>query len=156
MEHLYRNEHRTDFLIRPFEPADEQAVVVLGEAAGMGILKGFEHTAVAQDASGETVLGFCRIRIFDGIAYVNPLVIADQARGMGIGSALMLHCADLYGELRLVARGYAVPFYRSLGCTLAQWDDIAPEVAQDCPACPDAAVCRPQPMKLTRPDIHRP
>ncbi len=136
------------FDIIPFAPEYETTLKALGEDAGMGTLEGFERTAIARSAGGNEVLGFCRIRVFDDVAYVNPLVTAPQARGMGVGRALMLHCADLYGELRLVARGYAVPFYRSIGCTDAAWQDIAPEMAGDCPACPDAATCNPQPMKL--------
>lgn len=134
-----------NYTIEPARSGDESELVALGEAAGMGVLKGFETTLVARLADGH-IGGFCRIRIFDGIAYVNPIVTSEHARGMGLGAALMNAAHEAYGELRFVARGYAIPFYQSIGCTEAPWGSICAEVAADCSECPDFETCKPLPM----------
>lgn len=130
--------------IRPATPEDESQLIALGQQADMGTLEGFETTLVA--CIENNPVGFCRLRIFDEIAYVNPIVVAQRVRNMGIGNALMRVANTQYGELRLVARGYAVPFYRSLGCREIPWDYICDEVADDCSKCPDFDECTPQPM----------
>jgi GNAT superfamily N-acetyltransferase len=135
--------------IRPFRPSDEPRLVELGQHEDMGTLVGFDTTLVAEgtgDGAAGTILGFCRLRILDGIAYVNPVVTDPAYRRRGVGEALMNAACEEYGELRFVARGYAVPFYRGLGCTDVDWSAIAPEVASDCDGCTLFGTCHPQPM----------
>ena len=141
-----------NYTIEPAQSGDEPELVALGEAAGMGVLKGFETTLVARLADGR-IGGFCRIRIFDGIAYINPIVTSEHARGMGLGAALMNAAHETYGELRFVARGYAIPFYQSLDCTEAPWGSICAEVAADCNECPDFETCKPLPMVMRAPHM---
>ena len=131
--------------IRPFQPQDQTALVALGQAEDMGTLDGFETTLVAEDRNGR-VAGFCRVRIFDGQAYVNPLVTAPEFRHQGIGAKLMHAAGTHWGELRFVARGYAVPFYRSIGSVDAPWSSICEDVASDCDGCTLYPTCHPQPM----------
>ncbi len=137
--------------ITPAQPDDEPELVNLGERAGMGTLKGFDTTLVARFEDG-SLAGFCRLRIFDGIAYVNPIVTSEDARGTGVGTALMKAARDKYGELRFVARGYAVPFYRQLGCVEIPWDMICHEVASDCDGCDEFEACKPLPMMMPAKD----
>ena len=133
--------------IREALPRDEPALVAMGERAGMGTLFGFGSTLVACQEDG-TPVGFCRIRTFDGIPYVNPIVTDERARGMGVGAALMKRANERFGELRFVARGYAIPFYRSLGCKEIPWQLLCPEVAGDCDTCGDFECCKPLPMMM--------
>lgn len=132
--------------IRMSTPADYPAIIRMGEAADMGTLDGFEDTLVATHLSGG-IAAFCRLRIYDGIAHINPIVVDESLRGHGVGAALMKAARERYGELRFVARGYAVGFYKFIGCTPVEWDEIAPEVASDCDDCEKRDECQPRPMK---------
>lgn len=133
--------------IRLANPADYPAIVRMGEAADMGTLSGFEDTLVATDAN-DAIVAFCRLRIYDGIAHVNPIVVDESLRGHGVGAALMQEARKRYGELRFVARGSAVGFYKFIGCTPVAWEEIAPEVAHDCDDCDEYETCHPMPMKF--------
>ena len=132
--------------IRMSTPADYPDIIRMGEAADMGTLDGFEDTLVATRLSGG-IAAFCRLRIYSGIAHVNPIVVDESLRGHGVGAALMKAARERYGELRFVARGYAVGFYKFIGCTPVEWDEIAPEVASDCDECEKRDECQPLPMK---------
>lgn len=120
-------------------------MVALGLVEDMGTLEGFETTLVARSDQGE-MAGFCRVRIYQGVAHVNPLVTAPAFRKMGVGRLLMEAACKRYGELRFVARGYAVGFYERIGSVNIGWEQIAPEVASDCDDCSLYPGCHPQPM----------
>lgn len=134
-------------VIRPARKGDEARIVALGREAGMGTLDGFDETLVAC-LDGRAIAGFCRIRTIDGIAYVNPVVVDESMRRKGIGAALMEAACSIHGELRFVARGNAVAFYRSLECGEIPWSDIHREIARDCDDCADFDSCRPLPMRM--------
>ncbi len=133
--------------IRLAAPADYPVIIHMGETADMGTLSGFEDTLVATDANG-AIVAFCRLRIYEGIAHVNPIVVDESLRGHGVGAALMGAARERYGELRFVARGSAVGFYKFIGCTPVPWEEIAPEVAHDCDDCDEYETCHPLPMKF--------
>ena len=132
--------------IRPAVPTDYPTIVRMGETADMGTLSGFEDTLVATSADN-AIVAFCRLRIYNGIAHVNPIVVDESLRSHGVGAALMTAARERYGELRFVARGSAVGFYKFIGCTPVAWEDIAPEVASDCDGCDEYEDCHPLPMK---------
>lgn len=134
-------------VIRLALPRDEERIIALGQQAGMGTLSGFGETLVACLSNG-TIAGFCRIRTIEGVAYVNPIVIDATLRGCGIGTTLMHAACTIHKELRFVARGYAVPFYRSLACEEIPWSSIHRTIACDCDECADFASCRPVPMRM--------
>lgn len=137
--------------IAPSTAEDEPLMQALAAAEHMGELTGFETTLVAWDTrtSPHTLAGFCRIKIYHGDAYVNPLVTAPAYRKQGVGSALMRAVSDCWGEVSFVARGYAVPFYESIGSQRIDWDCICPEVASDCDDCSMLAGCNPTPMRYS-------
>ncbi len=135
--------------IRLAEPADYPAIVAMGQAADMGTLEGFENTLVATDSAG-TIMAFCRLRIYDGIAHVNPIVVDESLRGHGVGAALMREARERYGELRFVARGSAVGFYTFIGCMPIEWSEVAHDVAADCDECDQVQQCAPVPMKFPK------
>lgn len=132
--------------IRLATPFDYPAIIRIGEAADMGLLKGFDNTFVATNDDNE-VVAFCRVRIYRDIAYVNPIVVDKTLRNHGVGAALMKAAKERYGELRFVARGSATGFYSLIGCTPIAWDEIAHEVASDCEDCEKRKACHPLPMK---------
>ena len=134
------------YVLRDIRDSDIEDVRALASKEDMELSDDFSQTFVANDASG--LAGFCRIRTFGGIAYVNPIVIAQRARGTGLGRRLMEEAVHRHGEVRFVARGKAVPFYESIGCVDLPWQDIVDEVAIDCRECSRAEACQPQPMML--------
>ena len=85
----------------------------------------------------------------NGIAYVNPIVVYPTWRGYNVGRALMDDAHALAGELRLIARGTSVGFYRKLGFVDMPWEDVDLEAAEeDCDNCPYRESCGPVPMRL--------
>lgn len=129
-----------------------RSIASLALQAGMGELsnRGVSFVAVEDHPEApdcdKSVLGFVRVVRSAGHDYVCPIVVDDQARGRGVGLALMELAHERFGTLRFVARGSAVPFYESLGCRETSWADIASDISSDCLDCPDKAGCAPQPM----------
>ena len=146
------NQHQPSpsWTIRQSTPQDEPEMIRLAALEHMEGLEGFDTSLVAHAPDGR-VAGFCRVRIFDGVAHVNPLVTAGEFRRQGLGAALMHEAFLTWGELRFVARGYAVDFYRGIGSVPAKWTDIAPSVACDCDGCEMLPGCNPLPM-IYRPE----
>lgn len=137
--------HEIYFAVEDATKEDEDVMVALGLAEEMGTLEGFETTLVARSGKGE-LAGFCRVKTYQGISHVNPLITAPAFRNMGVGRLLMEAASRRYGELRFVARGCAAPFYRRIGSVEVGWEQIAPEVATDCDGCSLYLGCHPQPM----------
>lgn len=132
--------------VRPADPGDASFIARLAAEAAMGELSDRGCVYVAERA-GES-MGFIRLLEDSGTWYVNPVVVDAAHRREGIGEALMGFARDRVGELRFVARGYAVPFYEALGCETLPWEAIAPIVADDCDGCEMLPDCHPQPMRM--------
>lgn len=130
-------------VIREAKEQDEPAIERLAAEAGMSLTPRGRSFAAEQ---GENIVGFIRIVQGSGRTYVNPVVVDPRARRQGIGRALMEFARNRYGTLHFVARGHAVAFYQSLGCTKVSWSCITPEVGEDCDACPNVETCKPVPM----------
>lgn len=133
------------YRIRTADERDARAIAALAEQAGMGELSTIDGSLVAEDNG--RILGFIRISIIGGIAYVNPVVVSPDAQRSGIGQALMEAARSKHGELRFVARGGALPFYEAMECEKLDWSDIAETIASDCPTCGDLESCNPVPMR---------
>jgi predicted N-acetyltransferase YhbS len=133
--------------LRALKSEDVDRVLSLGEEAQMGILKNLDAVTVAVNEQDE-VLGFLRITSIDGICYVNPVVVAPQWQGRGIGRNLMLNALEKYDELRFVSRSSCIDFYVKLHCETIPWDMISPQIAQDCEDC--ELMCSPQPMRFLK------
>ena len=134
------------FRIRPAALEDAARIAALADEADMGELSDRGVTWVAE--RDHRILGFIRLLEDAGQWYVNTVVVDSSHRREGLGAALMHFARQRYGELRFVARGYAVPFYEALGCENVPWECIAPLVADDCDGCSMLATCHPQPMRL--------
>ncbi len=130
--------------IRPARSDDEPTLTQMACSEDMEGLRGFDDTLVAEDDYG--IAGFCRVRTYRGEHYVNPIITAPRVRGCHVGVALMRASLAAHGRLKFVARGYAVPFYKALGCAPTTWRTIAPEIAEDCATCAHAGTCHPLPM----------
>jgi len=119
------------------------------QGEGMDLLPGPERVRVAVNADDAPV-GFCRLADdADGIAYVNPIVVYQTWRKVGVGRALIEDARERAGELRLISRGSATGFYRALGFQEMPWEwaDMA-AASEDCDGCPYRETCDPVPMRL--------
>ena len=137
------------FTIRDAREGDMPLVNSYAAMEGMDMIPSPERVRVAVDGD-DLVVGFCRLQDdTDGIAYVNPIVVYNLWRGQGVGRALIEDAHASAGELRLIARGGSVGFYRRLGFVDMSWE-IADQAAasEDCDGCPFREQCNPQPMRL--------
>lgn len=137
------------FTIRDAREADMPLICSYAAEAGMDVIPGPERVRVAVNADDE-VVGFCRLQDdANGIAYVNPIVTYSAWRGHGVGRALIQDAQAIAGELRLIARGTSVGFYRKLGFKRMLWSQVDLQAAsEDCGNCPYRAECGPVPMRL--------
>ena len=137
------------FTIRDARDGDMALIDAYAAAEGMDRIPGPGRVRVAVNAD-DAVVGFCRLQDdANGIAYVNPIVTCPSWRGHGVGRALIDDARVRAGELRLIARGTSVGFYRKLGFARMLWSQVDLEAAsEDCDACPYRAECGPVPMKL--------
>ena len=133
-------------ILRAATPDDAAAIAALAAEASVGALSDRGRSFVAERHG--TVAGFIRLVEAEGCWYVNPVVVAAEHRRTGLGALLMHFAHERFGELRFVARGYAVPFYEALGCEKIGWDAIAPIIATDCDGCEAAPTCRATPMRM--------
>ena len=135
------------FTLRAAVEADRPYLDAYCYAEGMDNLPSMEGVTVAVNADDEPV-GLIRIAVgANGAAHVNPVVTYEAWRGFGVGRALMEAARAEHGELRLVARGASVPFYRALGLVDCGWEAIDLSVTENCEGCDLTEECHPQPMR---------
>ncbi len=91
-------------------------------------------------------MGFGRIAYAEGMAYLRPIVTAPEHRRRGIGGQLLRALLTGRDELRIVARGDAVRFYRRVGFAPTDWESVDGSFRKECDECPDLADCKPVPM----------
>ena len=134
-------------ILRAATPDDAAAIAALAAEASVGALSDRGRSFVAERHG--TVAGVIRLVEAEGCWYVNPVVVAAEHHRTGLGALLMHFAHERFGELRFVARGYAVPFYEALGCEKIGWDAIAPIIAADCDGCEAVPTCRATPMRMS-------
>ena len=134
------------FSIREAREEDLPYVNSYAYNEGMDAIPGLELLWVAVN-DDDVPVGFIRLSNIDGdVAYINPIVTLASWRGFGVGKALVEFAHGLYPELRLVSRGTSHAFYEALGYRDCAWEDIVPEVANECDGCPMYDECGPRPM----------
>ncbi len=137
----------TLFTLRPARDEDRAFLDAYCYAEGMDYLPNLENVTVAAN-SGDEAVGFIRIAIgANGIAHVNPVVVHPSWRGYHVGETLMEHAQQIYGELRLVARGSSKGFYEKLGFEACPWEEVDLSVTENCDVCTLVDECQPCPMK---------
>ena len=131
------------FTLRPAREGDWELINYYAYREGMDAIPSLENITVAANGDDDCV-GFCRLAFSEaGIAHVNPVVINEQWRGYGVGRALIDDARAHHNEIRLVARGKSIEFYRVLGFTEIPWDDIAPGVTEEELLCVAASLEKP-------------
>ncbi len=134
------------FSIRPAEEADAPTLDAYAALEGMPPLGGVEHVYVAVSEEAGDIVGFIRLACDEGKWHVNPVVTYSTWRGYGVGRGLIEFAENLYGSLRLVARGNSAEFYRKIGFEEASWDCIGETIASECLYCDMSEECGPIPF----------
>ena len=138
------------FTLRPAAEGDWPLIDYYANCEGMDKIPSLDDVTVAANAD-DACVGFLRLAFSEaGIAHINPVVVNADWRGYGVGRALVDDARARYGELRLVARGGSIPFYRALGFAEIPWENIAPGVTEECDGCPLYDECGPLPMGWKR------
>ena len=138
--------------LRQYKEQHKDAVDALYQQADMGEPSSYEGILLAFDSDAEDPekpIGLVRVAVSDGVAYVNPIVVDEEARGLGIGRVLMEHVQELHPDVRLVSRGPAIPFYRALGFDECDWESVDTRFTDDCDSCDVRESCQPLPMRWT-------
>ena len=134
------------FTLRPAREGDWELINYYAYNEGMDNIPSLDNVTIAANGDDECV-GFLRLAFSEeGIAHINPVVTYAAWRGFGVGRALVEDACARCGEIRLVARGKSIGFYRTLGFTEIPWEDIAPGVTEECDGCPLIDECGPLPM----------
>lgn len=137
------------FTLRDARESDWELINYYAYCEGMDNIPSLENVRVAVNAD-DTCVGFCRLNFADDICYINPVVINRTWRGYGVGRALVEEVCARFNEIRLVARGASIAFYRALGFVETPWNTIAPGVTEECDGCPMIEECNPLPMVWKR------
>jgi N-acetylglutamate synthase-like GNAT family acetyltransferase len=134
--------------IRNGRPSDEPALVRL--LASEQMATDVDPTEFVLAEANGRLLGAVRLAwIKKGDAFLRPIVVAEGARGRGLGRALLERLFGICSSITVIARSDAVPFYRRLGFTDMDWSLLPGEYRDECACCDDLAQCRPMSMKWT-------
>jgi N-acetylglutamate synthase-like GNAT family acetyltransferase len=134
--------------IRQGRPSDECALVHLLASQRMGTDIDPVEFIVAEVNC--RLLGAARLEWTESDdAFLRPIVVATQARGIGLGRALLERLFDVCSKISVVARGDAVPFYQHLGFRAMDWSSVPSQYRIECECCEDFAQCRPMSMRRT-------
>ncbi len=82
-------------------------------------------------------------------AFLRPVVVAAEARRMGIGHALLQKLLGNSANISVIARSDAVPFYEHVGFRMVDWSLMPNSYRNECEQCDDLAQCRPVSMRWT-------
>lgn len=137
---------RDRIVLRPGTADDLPIISELLAENGMDDLDDPVETCTVAEVDGE-LAGFIHIETIDGLAWIRPVIVTAGFEGEGVGSVLVNSMLARHGDLYIVARGDAVPFYERLGFTPLPWD-VVPEVyCYECDhLCEDREGCGPTPM----------
>jgi N-acetylglutamate synthase-like GNAT family acetyltransferase len=134
--------------IRQGRPSDRRALVRLLASNGMETDIDPVDFVVAE-AKGR-LLGAARLTwVGADKTFLRPIAVATEARGMGLGRALVERLFGICSSISVIARSDAVPFYRHLGFTALDWSSVPGVYRDECECCDDLAQCRPMSMRWT-------
>lgn len=100
---------------------------------------------VAEDRESGLVAGCCALTItWEELAEVRSLVVAEGARGQGLGRKLVEFCVSdalTFGIYKVFTLTYQVAFFRKLGFAEVSKDVLPQKVWADCLKCPQFPEC---------------
>ena len=134
--------------IRPGRPSDARALVKL--LASQRMATDIDPVDFIVGEVNGRLLGAARLE-WAGLddVFLRPIVVATEARGTGLGRALLERLFGVRSRISVVARGEAVPFYRHLGFTAMDWSSVPSQYRDECECCDDLTQCRPMAMRWT-------
>ena len=111
---------------------------------------GMEHADPIEDyllaVVGKEIVGCLRLEDHNDLVMIRPVVVSRDHRKRGVGRRLIQSLLSNDKPMAAVGRGEAVPFYTALGFSKAAWHMLPASQREECCACPDQHICRPQPM----------
>jgi len=143
--------HMEEVRIRQGRPSDRRALERL--LASQRMATDIDPAGFIMAEANGRLLGAARliwVGTFD--TFLRPVVVATEARGTGLGRALVESLFGVCSSISVIARRDAVPFYRHLGFTAVDWSSVPSEYRDECKCCDDLAQCRPMSMRWTRKD----
>jgi N-acetylglutamate synthase-like GNAT family acetyltransferase len=90
--------------------------------------------------------GAARLEWIGQEVYLRPIVVASRAKGQGIGRALVEHLLHAWPNIKVIARGKVVDFYKKMGIISIDWTLVPETYRVECELCPDRVTCQPVPM----------
>ncbi len=136
--------------VQTMKQEDIPRVDELCKKASMATPHDYDVVRVVRASESEPIVGFVRLNIIEGIAYLEPIIIDASLRGTGVGRLLLEDVMERYDDIRCVARGESSGFYLSLGFHEVPWDELDPKISGDCPTCERLATCNPLPVAWHR------
>ena len=135
-----------DVHIRQGRPTDGPALVRL--LASLRMATDIDPVEFIVAEVNGRLLGAARLTwVETNHAFLRPIVVATDARGTGLGRALLERLFGACASISVIARSDAVPFYRHLGFTAVDWSSVPGEYRGECESCDEAAQCRPISMR---------
>jgi N-acetylglutamate synthase-like GNAT family acetyltransferase len=96
------------------------------------------------------VAGVVRLERIENDVYLRAMAVHSDWHGRGVGSRLVRELVAGLDQVKVVARGYAAPFYEKLGFKPVDWSVIHKNMSKECIECPDVLTCKPVPMVYER------
>ncbi|MGF9820088.1 N-acetyltransferase [Brevibacillus agri] len=109
----------------------------------LSVCENLQSFIVAHD--GDTVVGVAGLHIlWEDLAEIRSLAIAEKAKGMGVGKHLVLHlveqCSNL-GIKRVLALTYQKAFFEKCGFWIVAKETLPQKVWKDCINCSKLPMC---------------
>ncbi|WP_432774765.1 N-acetyltransferase [Brevibacillus gelatini] len=109
----------------------------------LSVCENLQSFIVAHD--GDTVVGVAGLHIlWEDLAEIRSLAIAEKAKGMGVGKHLVLHlveqCRNL-GIKRVLALTYQKAFFEKCGFWIVAKETLPQKVWKDCINCSKLPMC---------------
>ncbi|TRY27047.1 N-acetyltransferase [Brevibacillus sp. LEMMJ03] len=109
----------------------------------LSVCEHLQSFIVAHD--GESVIGVAGLHIlWEDLAEIRSLAIAEKAKGMGVGKQLVLHLVEqcrLLGINRVLALTYQKAFFEKCGFRVVAKETLPQKVWKDCINCSKLPMC---------------
>ncbi|CAM5784352.1 MULTISPECIES: N-acetyltransferase [Brevibacillus] len=109
----------------------------------LSVCEHLQSFVVAHD--GESVVGVAGLHIlWEDLAEIRSLAIAERAKGLGVGKQLVLHLVDQCRDLginRALALTYQKEFFEKCGFHIVAKETLPQKVWKDCINCSKLPMC---------------
>jgi amino-acid N-acetyltransferase len=109
----------------------------------LSVCEHLQSFVVAHD--GDSVVGVAGLHIlWEDLAEIRSLAIAEKAKGMGVGKRLVMHLVEkckVLGINRVLALTYQKEFFEKCGFHVVAKESLPQKVWKDCINCSKLPVC---------------